>query len=920
MKPIVLVLLLTMFSFSVIAQKKGTIVGKITDKSLNNKPLAFANVLIKGTSKGTTTDFDGLFELNNLEVGTYVIVVSYLGYQTLEIPNVQVKANKVTQINGSVSQDSQSLEEVVITTTVSKESEVALLIEQKKAVVIKESIGAEQLSRQGVSDVASATSKISGIVKQEGNNKLFVRGLGDRYNYTTLNGLPLPSNDPSYKNIALELFSTDIIENIGVSKTASANLSGDFSGASINILSKELHKSKELSVSVSGGTNLRTIGRDFRTIDGTNRLGIARQVKHPVKNLNTYSFEDSFTPQSTTVFPNIGLSIHGGKKYGLGEEGVLSVFLVGSLDSSYTYRDGSSINVLQPNGTSQGSFTIGSKYPKAEEYTYNTNKLLLGNAVYRINDQHKISYSGLYIQANNQKIQDYLGTKPDIADSEGVEAHQILQIEDQNQLFVQQLKSENKFGASWDVTAAGAFNLVKNDQPNRKKTIFIIDSNENTVQLASGTSRNNSRYFHNLLETDWVGQASVIKHFGKRDAGKGKITLGVEGRYTKRAFGATYFDYKLPRPIPIDPNNLEAVFNQPALDNGDFRILTQFGSIADDLRPSTYDGEKFSNGVYTILDYPISSKFFANAGLRYEQNFMRIKWKTNLSSSDTKGQGKIDRNYLLFSLNLKYDLQENAALRLSYSKTYTYPQFKEIAQFAYEGIDYIEQGGDDLEPSENHNIDIKWEMFPKNKELISVAAFYKKIDKAITRVEINAASDRNFSYKNTGNANIFGLEAEYKKQLFQWHQEKTKVTKNMQLGINLTYMNTNQDFIVTNEFNPTDENAPLEGAAPFILNTDVSYKHKKEEKEYIASLVFHIQSDKVYTIGTVNSLQNIKQKGVPLLDFILKHQYNPQLGINFAVKNILDPNFERYRALPGNPITRFYQKGINISLGATYNF
>src|SRR5690606_27206806 len=148
------------------AQNPGTLVGKLTDKDFNNDPLPFANVLIKGTIKGTTSNFDGLYSIENIERGTYTIVCSFVGYETQEI-EASIEAGKITEINVPLSARAASLDEVVITTTTKRESEVALLLEQKKAVEIKQSIGAEELSRKGVSDAAGAVSKISGVSKQE---------------------------------------------------------------------------------------------------------------------------------------------------------------------------------------------------------------------------------------------------------------------------------------------------------------------------------------------------------------------------------------------------------------------------------------------------------------------------------------------------------------------------------------------------------------------------------------------------------------------------------------------------------------------------------------------------------------------------------------------------------------------------------
>ncbi|MGK0379741.1 MAG: hypothetical protein ACJA1Z_003569, partial [Patiriisocius sp.] len=221
-----------------VAQNTGSIVGKLTDKDADNSPLPFASVIIKGTITGTTSDFDGLYAIDNLDAGEYIIQISFVGYKTVEF-SAKVEAGKVTTINVPLGASAAALDEVIITTTVRRESEVALLLEQKKATTIIQSIGSDELARKGVSDAAGAVTKISGISKQEGGSNVYVRGLGDRYLNTTYNGLSLPSNDIDKKNIDLGLFSSDVIQSVGVSKAYSSKFYGDFSAGNINIVSKQ---------------------------------------------------------------------------------------------------------------------------------------------------------------------------------------------------------------------------------------------------------------------------------------------------------------------------------------------------------------------------------------------------------------------------------------------------------------------------------------------------------------------------------------------------------------------------------------------------------------------------------------------------------------------------------------------------------
>lgn len=193
-------LLLTLFICTIsVAQNKGTISGTLTDKEMNNQSLPFANVLIKGTNTSANTDIDGKYSLS-VNPGSYTLIFSFLGYQTIEAP-VTVKANETVTVNQTLtSGEGYALKDVVVkASAVNKERETALLLDQKNAVVIKQSIGAQEMSRKGVSDVEEGLTKITGITKVEGRG-LFVRGLEDRYNTLLLNDLAIPSNNPFKKS------------------------------------------------------------------------------------------------------------------------------------------------------------------------------------------------------------------------------------------------------------------------------------------------------------------------------------------------------------------------------------------------------------------------------------------------------------------------------------------------------------------------------------------------------------------------------------------------------------------------------------------------------------------------------------------------------------------------------------------------
>jgi len=384
---LILFLLFTLAGFA----QTGTVTGVILDKEYDNEPLPFANITIKGTTVGSSTDDKGKYTIS-LKPGNYTLVIAYLGYETKEIAFV-LKSNEKKVINHTLEASGVQLEDVVVSYTILKENESVLLQEQQKAVEITQIIGAQELSRKGVSNAEAAVAKTSGVAKQQGAKNVFVRGLGDRYNSTSLNGLALPSDDPEYKNVSLDFFGTEVIQNVGVNKVFGSSLSGDVGGANINILSKELGTGDELSIGVSSGFNSQTIGENFFLIDGNNWFGTQRTESN-ISKLNNYSFRNNIKPNEQNLQLNSGFSIAGGKKFQVGERNSFSLYLVGSFDNSYLFTQG---KLRQTN-------SIGAIFQdrKFEKYNYNVSQLLMNNMKYKFGDGHSISLNNILMHNNTQ--------------------------------------------------------------------------------------------------------------------------------------------------------------------------------------------------------------------------------------------------------------------------------------------------------------------------------------------------------------------------------------------------------------------------------------------------------------------------------------------------------------------------------------
>ena len=239
------------FFISLIGFSQNTISGTVMDGEYN-EPLPFATVMIKETGDGTTTDFDGVFSIN-VQSNSYTLIFSFVGYQTQAIQSIDVSAGNAV-VNVTLVPATQGLEEVIVSISASRNTEQSVLSYQKKAASLLDGLSSQSFKKAGAGDIASAIKNVPGVSVQ-GGKYVYVRGLGDRYTKSTLNGVDIPGLDPNRNTVQMDLFPTNILSNVIVIKSSTAELPADFTGAIVDIETKDIPNSKEQSISVSGEYN-----------------------------------------------------------------------------------------------------------------------------------------------------------------------------------------------------------------------------------------------------------------------------------------------------------------------------------------------------------------------------------------------------------------------------------------------------------------------------------------------------------------------------------------------------------------------------------------------------------------------------------------------------------------------------------------
>ncbi|MFV0391392.1 MAG: TonB-dependent receptor domain-containing protein [Paludibacteraceae bacterium] len=892
-----LLLLVVISSVSILYAQNGSIKGHVFD-ALDKEPLIGASVVVNGTTIGSATDFDGNYTLSNLKQGSYDLTISYVSYQSQTNANVSVEAGKETELNIPLESAEITLSEVQVIARANRESENILLLEQKKALLATQAVGAKEMSRKGISNAEGAVANVAGISKQEGVKNVFVRGLGDRYNATYLNGFPIPSEDPEYKNIALDFFGTDVIRSIGVNKVFDSSLAGDVGGAVIDIASKELVGTRSFSIDASIGANFDALQSDYLKQSGTDYFGFSDRRR---PDGNVFSFKNSLDPHS--VLPlNQGVGLSGGKSYTIGDKAnPLSLYVVASHSKSYAVTD----EIVR------NSNTAGIIYQdqKGKKYTTNTGQLALINVLYGFNS-HQLSYNFMMVHANDAYVGEYLGYNSERhQDSDTYEGFLRRQQANDNLLFTNQLSSDWKLNEKSRVTVGVSHNSVTGSEPDRRENYLSKKDAENYILTGSNRQK---RFYSLLKENDFNAKLSLIyKLNDKRDNKLSNLRIGYNGRWIDDNFQSVEYNFSaVSGSYDINNLRLDDSYNQLGLDAGKFRMME--GEI------NKYRVTKFIHSPYAEVNYQLATRLLANAGVKFDRVDMTVDYHVQ---HVVPGENSINKWFALPSLNLKYTVNAKNVLRLGLSKTYTLPQSKEISPYQYVNITFASQGNPDLKQSENYNADVKWDVYLSPSELISLTGFYKHIVNPIARVDIGNSAGL-LTYRNISDfACVVGAELEIRKNIFSYTHSTAEKANKLSVGLNASYIHTELTVPYT-DFNGKRQSrkTQLEGAAPFILNFDISHQYSLRDVNLINTLVFNYFSSRIHTIGALG-YQDIVEEGVPTLEFISSSKINKNCTVKLKALNILDPAFRLTRATTSGQdiILNEFKKGTSISLGLTYD-
>ena len=866
---------------------RGVVVDKTTQQALIG-----ATVVVEGTTKGTTTDATGSFELN-LAPGDYRIVISYISYFTQQL-DIRVSEGMAETLV-ALEPDNQVLASVTVTARKNLESERALQTERIAANVAIENMGAREMSLKGISNVQEGVRKMAGISIASAG-QLIVRGLGDRYSITTLNGQPIASPNPDNKLIPLDIFPSSTVKNITVSKVYEVSSYADYSGAHIDINTRENTGEPFFSVDFHLGGQFNTVGRDFYRMDHRSLFtqpavdrraltGSLADFRQYVKTKDI--FDTDFSVSKHRALPALGGNLAWGRDFRVGRQTV-SVLASGGMSNGQQTMDNAWFRLLEATGRTTDEYEYDS-------YASELKIAALASLSTTLRDADRISYTLFYAR---NAVDTYM-----LREGYDQESHQLLGSNDVMhvyKLMTHQLNGRHAFGERWLLRWSGSWSATSSDEPDRRQVMYLRGE-DGSLSLFKLNQQETMRYFGTLDEDEWNAHAAVDYTFG---AGH-KLTAGLSWKDKRRDYAGTRFYYDLSKLSPV----IDDPLNPDFLDFGNVAD----GSLTINRQKQPKDSYEAGNRIYAgyfSLDLQATPLLLINAGVRYEASQQWVRYYNDQSIRERRDLDKYD---LFPALNIRYSLTDEQQLRLAASRTITRPSFIEMAPFLYqESYGSVQlRGNEALQNSYNYNLDLRYELLNRRGDMVSVTGYYKYLDEPIERVQMLAGGAAVHTFRNADKGMAAGVEIELRKTL----------VRDLRLGINGTYMYTNVKLPEGGVY--TNKERALQGASPYLLNADLTWTPRfGGERQLNLALLYNLQGPRIQAVG-ISGLGDVTQRPVHTLNFSAAYRFSARAELKMQLTDLLNRAlvFEQEVSQTNRTVeVERYRRGTGFEIGLNLKF
>lgn len=929
---LILLLTLTTLSFS------GNISGIVVD-SETGEGLIGVNVYLENTTIGTGTDLDGSFFIYNIPDGNYNVIFQMISYQEKYITNVSIEGDEPVRLDVVLSPEEIVADEVVVEARMLQNTEASLLKERQKSISVSDAISAETISNTGSSDAGDAMKRVTGASVVDGKY-VYVRGLGERYSNTMLNGAELPTSDPDRKSVQYDMLPSSILDNITTIKTFTPDKPGNFTGGMVNINTKaypdQLIFKSSIGVSYNSistynpnylaypGSDTDWFGFDnglrVNPIDDPSKIPTyseARVDEQAALELDKYSksFYPVMSPTNKVAPINKSFSLS------FGNQQLLFGKRFGYLGSFSYKRDFSFYDNGKVERWSLGTAvsTTDSLNPKIRlSDTRGSDEVYWGGLVtlsYQLARNHDLSTNIIYNQSGISTSRYLVGNWPEqfgpSATNVFFETRTLKYVQRNIQSY--QLSGNHYFNGiklDWQ----GSLSQTKQDEPDTRFFSNHYAYRENLDTTIYSLSPSNypqpSRYFRNLSETNNSGTINLKWRF---------VQVGGLYEEKNRNFDEIRFQYERQPYLRYDGDPETFFSDKVGIDS-----TGRFGNyivLSPDPRGGSYSGDQQISAFYSMFDFIVFRNYRFVIGARYEITKMVVEGADTTKDAEIN-RGELKNKDLLPAASFIYSLDETKNIRLSYGKTLARPTFREKAPYvSFDFVnDYSYAGNVNLRLTTIDNYDIRFEWFERPGEIYSVSGFYKLFTDPIERTIVSGSSADNpeITYRNVDKGELFGIEFEIRKSL-----DQIKL-KNFNAGINVSLIHSKvnlpqEKIAIIEQLDPerkffTSNSRPLQGQSPYIFNADFGYNNQTTTM-FLHYNVFGKRLAEITSDGT----PDVYESPFHSLNFTATQKLFRHTSLKLSVKNILDSDVSFVHEYKGETYYRSgYGIGRSYSLGIGY--
>lgn len=896
--------------------KNGVITGVVLD-ARTGEAVPDAQIVVVGTKHRAVADFEGNYGVK-LPPGRYSVRVFFPGFKAKRVDNVAVVANKVATVKVTLGGDekAQQVEELVVETDAERATAATQLLIRRKASTVSDAIGAQDIAKTPDRNAAEAARRVVGATVVD-SRFVYVRGLGDRYTNSLLNGVPVPSPEPDTQALPLDIFPVLVLSDITISKTFTPDMPADFAGGSVNIHTRSFPEKFTFSASVTGGLNSQSTFRPNDTYKGgaTDWLGAddgSRKLPgtfppgrkasvgpdgQPVPldqqaRLAAPLSQDARRIGTRAAAPNHSISAFVGDRFTL-----FNVPIGWMVGATYGHR----YRLYEPEiqRTFVGNSETGQVRPLTDfrgRRSIDSVALgALGGASAQLDRNNRVTLHGLLTRNSDDEVWRAYGYVDEDSTNQLVQRARWVE----RSLAFGQLGLEHRVPSlnGLEINYSGFYAKASRDEPNNTQSLYSGDPATGRLSLSSDNGL--THFFSQQRDKSYGGTLNVTVPLDARDPSGGpKIKAGGMVQARDREFAARRFElftvrcaecadsYSLP-PWELARNYVGRTLR--------FDETTQDKDF--------YQAEQRVYAGYLMGDWPVTKRLRLIGGERIERGTYEIAVVNAFAVPPRVDRYKFGNTDLLPSLSAVYSLSDRVNLRAAASQTLARPQLREISPFRYQESagQFVREGNPNLRRARVTNFDARWEWFPSAEEVVAASLFYKHFDDPIEATILGSAGDQTRSLANSKSADNVGFEVEARKSL----DFMSPRLKPFSFLGNFTYTFSRITVPADQELTQSDKSRPLQGQSPWVVNAALEYASPFGTRVRALYYVFGRRLDAI----ALKPTPNIYEESRHVVDLTVSQSLTKYLDAKLSVENLLNAPFR---------LTQGGQYANRYTLGSTY--